>query len=241
MLAHSTQPSLNQRELELFDHILGGEIAEVKKMLDTHPHLSLVKYAAQEEKITTNKGGQCIQIQGKTAYQIALGEEDMEMATILKACIVKIADEKEATAQYNAQFPEKWDIYEEEKWIPLFIQLGKLTNALRDAKSEDIISSGYPDSKLTIKLESETAIALANFKSAWDAILNEPITTGRHYNPSLLLRTFKSTLITFMIILIIIGMIHELCAFGNELLDILSVLCQRIMHKHFVTASSTLL
>ena len=59
----------------------------------------------EEEKVMTNKGDQRIQIHGKTAYQIALGEEDTEMEAMLKACIVKVADEKEAHAQLtnNAQ------------------------------------------------------------------------------------------------------------------------------------------
>lgn len=165
---------------------------EFKKMLDANPRLALTKWTTtkDEEKVTTNKGGQRIQINGKTAYQIALGDDDTEMAAMLKARIVKMTDEKKADAQYMAQFPEKWEKKEKERWAPLFTQLEKLIKAIRSANRGDITASYEPEYKLTIREESEVALVLANYRKSWDAILNE-VVTGRHYNPRLLQQAFQ--------------------------------------------------
>ena len=123
---------------------------------------------------------------------LALGEEDTEIAAMLKAAILKVADEKEADAQYYAQLPEGWEKTEEERWSPVFAKLDALTQADRKATpGVDIISSGDPEYKLTVREESEVAQALADYKSSCDAMLNKPVTTGRHFNPNLQQRAFQ--------------------------------------------------
>lgn len=188
------QPELDQRGIEkLFAHIVNGQPDEVKMMLDANPHLTLIKRKTRNKKdeVIKNKAGQCFTVQGKTVYQIAFGEEDIEIAAMIKSVIVKVADEEEGRAQYNSQFPPGWEEAEKKKWAPIFAQLNTIAEVVRDAKPGDIISSGDPEYKLTVREESEVAHALAQLRSLLDVMLNEPVTTGRHFNPNLPLQAFK--------------------------------------------------
>jgi hypothetical protein len=274
-----------QEKLEsLLKAILAGEEPEtVKKMIEEYPILLL------EELTETG----CATIQGPsghkpslTAYRTALATEDTQMAEMIKAQLIKVADEKEADKQFNAQFPEgyhydfcsmsaeemakdarikpgkiyiaklngsveyailgkdhktvhrshitadqlginlndskedkapfitklrpailskiqkviskkdhahpqNWEEEEKAKWAEIFNQLETLTQAIRHAAPGDIISSGDPEYKLTVREGSAVAVALAQFRSLLETTLNEIATTGRHFNPNLLLQAFQ--------------------------------------------------
>jgi hypothetical protein len=190
-----TQSELDQRALKkLFLYILDGNAAAVKQILKINPRLAVVKFesANTAERIIANKAGQLIKIQGKTAYQLALGEKDTELAGILKAYIVKVKDENEASAQFYAQFPggSQKEI-EEKRWAPIFTQLNQLSLAIKDAEVGDIISSAHPEYKLIVKSESRIDIALNQFRFLIDAALKEAVTSGEHFNSDLLLHAFK--------------------------------------------------
>ena len=177
-----TQRLLDQERVkQLFTHILNGNIDEVKIMLAANPGLASLQWKGG--KIITNKGGQQIYVEGKTAYQFALGEEDNEMIVLLKDCVVKVSDEKEALTQLNEQFAEGWEVEEEKRWLPVVTAQKKLHQAIRDSKPEDITSSGELDLKLTIREDSAVDIADFEFRMAFYTVLHTPVKTGRHYNP----------------------------------------------------------
>jgi len=191
-----TQTQREQRAIKkLFNHIVEGEMAEVEKMLKTNPHLASIAWRGEEAKeektVIRNKAGQRILAQGKTAYQLALGEEDTQMAKFIKDRIVEVASEEEADRQFRAQFPEGWEEAEEKAWKPLFTQLTALNDAIRDSVVGDIVSSGYPEYKLTLRAGSAVGQALNRFTSLLDAKREEIATTGRHFNPKLLLQGFQ--------------------------------------------------
>ena len=182
-----TQPLLDQEGVkQLFTHILNGEIDEVRTMLAANPRLATLQWKAEkeEERIITNKGGQQIYVEGKTAYQFALGEEDNEMISLLKDCVVKVSDEKEALTQLNAQFAKGWEVEEEKRWLPVTTAQKKLIQAIRDSKPGDITSSGSPDYKLTIREGSDVKKADDEFMLAYHTVLKTTVKTGRHYNPN---------------------------------------------------------
>lgn len=188
---HLAQPMLDQRLMkELFKYILEGNIAVVKKMLKIHPRLALIKWNAEnaDERIITNMAGQRILVQGKTPYQLALGEEDTEIAETIKTYI---ADENEAKKQYLAQFPDGWEADEEKRWASVFEKLDTLTQAIRTATPGDITSSGYPEYQLTVKAGSNVETKFIEYTTSLNAILNEVVITGRHFNPKLPLKAFE--------------------------------------------------
>ncbi len=183
---HQAELALDQKALLiLFDSIRKGNIAKVKKMLDANPRLALVKWKAynEEDRIITNMGGQRIDVEEKTGCQFALGEEDNEIAALFEEAILKVADEDEVKKQKRAQFPDDWEKKEAEKWQPIFAILNILKEVIRLAEPADIISSGDPDYTLTVNPNSDVAMALRRLQELLDARLNEPVTTGRHYNP----------------------------------------------------------
>lgn len=190
------QPILDHRAVKkLFEHIRDGAIGGVKNILEAKPELALVEWKAakgkEEEKVFANKAGQLISVEGKTAYEFALGEEDTEIAAELRACIVKVKDQEVANKLFHKQYPEGWKKEEAKKSAPMFTQLDVLTQAIRNAQPGDIISSGDPDYRLTVLQNSAVATALAKCRSMLDEMLNEPVTTGRHFNSNLLLRAFQ--------------------------------------------------
>jgi hypothetical protein len=188
------QPELDQRAVKkLFEHIRDGEIDKVKKILNANPRLALVEWKAAkcEEKTIANKAGQSISIEKKTAYEFAIGEEDTELAVLFRASIVKAANEERADLLLHKQRPKGWEEEEAKRSAPIFTQLDVLTQAIRNAPLADIISSGDPDYQLIVREGSAVAEQLAEFRSMLDATLKETITTGRHFNATLLQRVFE--------------------------------------------------
>ncbi len=68
-----------------------------------------------------------------------------------------------ADDQYAAQFPTGWEALEEKRWAPIFSQLDVVTQAIRNAdlRAGDIVSSGQPEYKLTVKARSNVDDALS--------------------------------------------------------------------------------
>ncbi len=173
---------------DLHRAILSGDLKTLEEQIKQDPKLLLEKL---EEK-------ECMTIQGLsghkasvTLYRTALATEDTQMAEMIKAKLIEVAGKEEADAQYNAQFPKGWELLEEKRWKPMSKQLDVVTQAIRYAKPDDIVSSGYPEYKLTVKDRSNVAIALAHLRSLLDATLNEIVTIGRHFNPHFLLKEFQ--------------------------------------------------
>lgn len=188
------QSELDQRGVKkLFEYIREGEIAKVKKMLNATPRLASMQWKAAkgESKVIANKAGQAISIEGKTAYEFAIGEEDTEIAAMLRACIVKTDNAEVANALYNKQRPNGWEAEEATRSAPILAQLEILTQAIRHAQPGDITWSDSPDYQLTVQEGSTVAEALTKFKLMLDATLKETVTTGRHFNPNILLRAFE--------------------------------------------------
>ena len=183
---HLFQPPLTEaleaRLKQLLEHAVRGEMKEVEAIVAKNPSLLLHHGRVVDYTGRTIEG---------TAYQMALGAEDTQMAAMLKTHLIKIADEKTVDAQYNAQFPKDWEKVEEKQWAPIFTQLDTLTQAIKDATSEDIKSSGDPEYKLTVEEKSAVAKELAQFRLLLDATLKETVKTGRHFNPNLLLKAFQ--------------------------------------------------
>jgi hypothetical protein len=268
----------------LLKAILSGEEPEnVKKMIEDYPILVLEELDEKECATIEGPSGHKSSL---TAYRTALATEDTQMAAMIKTQLIKIADEKEADKQFNAQFPngvhydfcsmsaremeddtciksgkiyiakfngsveyavlgkdnktvhrshitedqlginledskedtapfitkfspatlskiqkviakkdhahpQNWEEEEKAKWAETFNQLEPLTQAIRHAAPGDIISSGDPEYKLTAREGSAVAVALAQFRALLETTLNEIATTGRHFNPDLLLQAFQ--------------------------------------------------
>src|SRR5207244_2204041 len=100
-------------------------------------------------------------------------------------------DHESANSQYRDQFSDNWKIAEAKRWAPVFTQLEILTTIIRDAKPDEIISSGTPDYKLTLREKSDLALCLAQFRKQFDELLDEVVTIGHHFNPYVLLKTFQ--------------------------------------------------
>ena len=167
----------------------GTDPNELMKQIDQDPTLLLAKL---EEKECTGVRGLSGHPASVTLYRTALATEDTQMAEKLRAKLIEVAGEKEAEAQYSAQYPEGWEALEEKRWKPMFKQLEVVTQAIRDAKLGDITSPGNPEYKLTVTEGSNVAIELAQFWSLLDAAPNEVVTIGRHFNPNLLLRAWQT-------------------------------------------------
>ncbi len=205
---HLADPVFQQQLLrKLINYISEGNKDKVKEMLKDDPRLALVTWKARyedkkiipnaeeketydAEKIIINKGGQLIDVAGKTAYEFALGEEDDEIADLLRKSIVTLKGEDHANDLFDAQFPDGWEQKEKEKWQPIIDLLNNLPEIVRNSMS-DINRGSYPDYKLTITPDSTIAKTLNNLQTLLQKRLNDPVSKGRHYNPDPLLRTFQ--------------------------------------------------
>ncbi len=174
----------------LLEAILRGDPETTIQMSSAYPILLLEKLN-ENDFITAPSGHKA----SATPYRLALAVEDTQMATLLKAELIKVAGEQEAVDQLTEQFPTGWQEEEEKKSAPIFAQLDTLTLAIRYAQAGDITSSGTlfgdTDYRVKVRQGSVVAIALARFRSLLDATLEEVVTTGRLFNPNLLLRAFE--------------------------------------------------
>ncbi len=190
-LFNSIKTQKDARLKELLTAIVNGKPGIVEAMLERDPSLLLEKL--DENDYVTALSGQ--RSNHATAYRTALAVEDTQMALLLKNKLFELTGNNDvANTQYREQFPEGWEIDETKRWAPVFTTLDSLKDAIRDVKSGDISSSGEPEYKLTVRKGSAVAKILALFRSQLNARirrLNEIVTTGRHFNPHLLLKAFQ--------------------------------------------------
>ena len=166
----------------LLTHVVRAEFDDVRAMLEKSPALSLLKGKA------TDYSGRVIY---GTAYQMALGAVDTQMAEMIQSYLVKLAGEEEVIAQYQAQFPEGWLEAEEKEWAPIFTQLDALDQAIRTAPENEITDMGNYKLVLLEDKETTVSVALAKFHSLLNEMASHPVSTGRHFNPRLLLEIFR--------------------------------------------------
>ena len=171
----------------LLEAIVSGNLDKVTAIIEKEP--SLLEERLEAKDYVTAPSGQ--RSNNATAYRTALAVEDTQMAAMIRAKLIEIAGKDAADTQYHEQFPDGWEAAEEKRSAPLFTQLNTLTDVIKDAKQGDITSSGDPEYKLTVREGSSVATALAQFRSLLDEKLNDIVTTGRHFNPKLLLQALK--------------------------------------------------
>lgn len=173
---------------KLLKAITKGNFEKVQAMIWDDPSLLLEKLDINDYVITPS-GQKCNHI---TAYRTALACEDTSMANRIKYVLYQLTgNDRLANTQYREQLPEGWEAIETKRWNPIYTVLESLKNAIRDAKPDDITSSGDPEYMLTIKENSFVTTELTSFRKHLNARLEEEITTGRHFNPDLLLQAYQ--------------------------------------------------
>jgi len=163
-----TKPALIKKAAEkLLNHVIRGEEAEAKKMLEAKPRLLL------ERGLVTDYSGR--QIEG-TAFQLALGAEDTQMCEMIAPYFNRLTDragEAEKLKQYQIQFPEqeeKAEVIRED--TPDIAALKQLIQTIRTSNTDE-----------------ECEPALAAFREFLKP--KGVIKTGKHFNAELLLTAFQ--------------------------------------------------
>ncbi len=192
-------------------HTSRSDSEEIQEMSNKRPWLAFAEYKPKEDKdkITTNRAGQRISIDGKSALQVAFGENHDYAITAMTGSLLAVADEKQRIenvrkiqAQYDAQYASGWEKEENERWADVLVARKKLTQAILESKPGDIQSSGSdfnltlreasaPDFKLTLREGSTIAAAIVEFKASLQTVRNRVVTTGRYYNPDPQLKAFE--------------------------------------------------
>lgn len=187
---------------DLLTYVVRGNFDKVKRMVENKPRLLLISAKATDYSGRTIYG---------TAYQMALGAVDTQMAAMIKYYLIKVAGEDEVSLQYKSQFPEGWIEVEEELWMPVFSQLEVLDQTIRIASDNEITNIG--GDKLSLRNDEMATIyvQLSKFHKLLDEIAKKPISSGRHFNPSLLLEIFR----LYTLIYLMTKNILNVCSFGN--------------------------
>lgn len=165
-----------KRGKELLSYIVRGEPDKVDAILKRNPSLMLQTFTVK------NPAGYRIKA---TPLRAALCSQDSQMTARVLARFTPLAGKEEALAQWNSQFPEEWQGAEQIRWQPLFDQLATLDQAIRQSAAGDITSN--EDYKLTVRDGSEVAREHATLISLLKATQDEPIETGRAFNPNFML------------------------------------------------------
>jgi len=167
-----TKPALAKKAAKkLLIHVVRGEEAEAKKMLEANPQLLL------ERGLVTDYSGR--QIEG-TAFALALGAEDIEMCEMITPYFNRLTDqdgETERLKQYQAQFPEQEEKKEEKDEVkredtPDIVMLKQLMQTISISNTDE-----------------ECEPALAAFREFLKP--KGVIKTGKHFNANLLLKAFQ--------------------------------------------------
>ncbi len=149
---------------QLLQHVVHGEQKEAEKLIQDNPELLLKK-----GRVTDYSGRM---IEG-TAFQMALGAEDVEMAKMIAHYLDQLnPDEK--LKQYQEQFPEGWEEAE----------------ALRHKQDLEALNTVvYAISDFDTDKHCEPA--LQAFRDYLKGQTQEVITTGKHFNVQLLVKAFQ--------------------------------------------------
>ena len=166
---------------KLLNHVIHGEQAEAKAMIEKSPNLLL------ETGRVTDYSGRTIE---GTAFQLALGAEDVAtqdgeecMAEMIKRYLLEFYTQEIMTEQYQAQFPEGWEIQEEKRVANDLAALYKVLDAIGKAKPTDTSYKACEDA-----CES----ALVEFREYLESQAKAGIIkTGKHCNVQLLAEAFK--------------------------------------------------
>lgn len=176
--------SISQFKQAKLKHLLAmisyGESPDlVKKMIEENPDLLFEKLEEKNAIITRSSQP----FANKTPYQMALAEDDIQMAEMIKDQLILVADERVAYEQYLEQLR----VIEKSRYI-LYKALNKLNTVIKDSKPGDIIlsSSGNP------RLKTSIADALSQFRLLVRTALKEITTTGMPLIPDLLSVAIKS-------------------------------------------------
>ena len=166
---------------KLLNHVIHGEQAEAKAMIEKSPNLLL------ETGRVTDYSGRTIE---GTAFRLALGADDVAtqdgevcMAEMIKRYLLTLPDGAEIMAeQYQAQFPTGWEAIEEVRATMDLLVLYKVLDAIRDAKPTD-------DSYKACEVACESA--LVEFRDYLESQAKAGIIkTGKHFNVQLLAEAF---------------------------------------------------
>lgn len=184
--------SIKTRKLELLRKLLSavvlGQPIEAEAILKKDPSLLLEQL--EEKDFVTSPTGHKYNLK---PYQAALAVDDTQMAEMIKRYFAMLDDEKEANRQYDEQYPKGWKKAEEKKWKPIYKQLDKLVQAIRDSKAGVLTSSGEPKYRVNLKKNSAVKRKLLKFWKLLDTMRNEVITAGkRPFNPNLLTRALEA-------------------------------------------------
>lgn len=164
---------------QLLEHVIYGEEEKAQEIMEKHPILLLYK-----GKVTDYSGRK---IKG-TAYQMALGAEDIEMAEMIQGHLKKLPDGlAEIIRQQKQQFPSDEKNLREEN-LKEIKALEAITQFICDAKEEEIATDDF---KFDLKISERCQIALAQFRSSLDPASDKVITQGKHFNLELLLKALE--------------------------------------------------
>lgn len=159
---------------KLLTHAVRGQLTEVEALLKIHPILLLHKGTAIDYSNRIIQG---------TAYQMALGAGDDEMAAIIQAYLQTLPNgEDEIIHQEKEQFSsdEKPDYFAQHQAVD------QIMDYIFHAPDNAII---IKKNSASLQLSEECQTALANFKKAF--ISKNKITRGNHFDIALLWKAYE--------------------------------------------------
>jgi hypothetical protein len=158
-----TEAFRNEAVCEFLTLVASGQEKQVEELLKAHPKLLL------EAGLAKDYSGR--KILG-TAYQIALGAEDMDMCKMMEQyfALLKDADghsigEAEKKKQFETQFPD-----------------GKIESEPSDYDFSDLITAISNDNVANNLPNDATEKAIKKFQKDFTPNSEETITTGKHFN-----------------------------------------------------------
>lgn len=155
----------------LLVHVVKAEQKEAEEIIKTNPMLLLSKGRVVDYSGRSIEG---------TAFQMALGAEDVKyhaneecMAEMIQRYLKELPNgESEIQTQIQEQFPEGWEVKENERSKNDLAALKKVVNAIAKSKEGDACEAALEEFRKYLKPEGV-------------------ITTGKHFNAQLLVEAFK--------------------------------------------------
>lgn len=155
----------------LLVHVVKAEQKEAEEIIKTNPMLLLSKGRVVDYSGRSIEG---------TAFQMALGAEDVKyhaneecMAEMIQRYLKELPNgESEIQTQIQEQFPEGWEVKENERSKNDLAALKKVVNAIAKSKEGDACEAALEEFRKYLKPEGV-------------------ITTGKHFNPQLLIEAFN--------------------------------------------------
>lgn len=165
---------LKSTHQQLLECVIRGQEVAAEDILKKYPFLLLYKGTVADYSNRIING---------TAYQMALGAEDVEMASMIRKFLVNLPNGKqEMIKQQVEQFP----IEEKSQDSTCFKLLTTLTHVIHRAQKDEIIMDGS-----SIKMNDACEKALREFKDSLRSTSGTLITQGKHFNSKLLLEALE--------------------------------------------------